>query len=166
MATLKEKTAVSHEQYLQALKTWDNDSQSADECTIALKRFKKDLIMNFHPYKQITRLFVEEHVQWQIDTVQKLLQRDENSQTVKNFIRVQKPEPCQACSGKVHMQWACPQLKQLAQLRRYQLSRNTRKDNQTGDYACRKPFQLLKDTLIPQLVFDLYEKEFIPFHCE
>ena len=33
-----------------------------------------------------------------------------------------------------------------------------------GDYACREPFQLLTANLIPSQVFDLYEKEFIPFH--
>ena len=55
--------------------------------------------------------------------------------------------------------------KKQAQLRRYKLSRNERKDNQMGDYACREPFQLLKDALIPQ-VFDLHEKDFIPFHCD
>jgi len=59
-----------------------------------------------------------------------------------------------------------PTRKKQAQLRRYKLSRNERKDNQMGDYACRKPFHLLKDTLIPQQVFDAYEKEFIPFYCE
>ena len=35
---------------------------------------------------------------------------------------------------------------------------------QMGDYACREPFQLLTTTLIPPQVFDLYEKEFIPFY--
>ena len=34
-----------------------------------------------------------------------------------------------------------------------------------GDYACREQFQLLKDTLIPSQVFELHEKECIPFHC-
>ena len=32
-----------------------------------------------------------------------------------------------------------------------------------GDYACREPFQLLKASLIPQQVFDIYENDFIPF---
>jgi len=50
--------------------------------------------------------------------------------------------------------------KKQAQLRRYKLSRNERKDNQVGDYACHEPLQLLKDTLIPQQVFDLYKKRF------
>jgi len=82
------------------------------------------------------------------------------------MVLIQKPIICPACNRKKHPQWNCPQEKKQAQLRRYKLSRNERKDNQMGDYACREPFQLLKDALIPQQVFELYEKEFIPFHCE
>jgi len=114
----------------------------------------------------ITESIVAQHATWQIDTVEKLLQRDETFPSVQNLIKIQKPQSCYVCSGKKHLQWNCSQTKKQAQLRRYKLSRNNRKDNQVGDYACRKPFQLLKDTLIPQQVFDLYEKEFIPFYCE
>jgi len=112
----------------------------------------------------ITDLIVTQHITWQIDTVEKLLQRDETFQRIRNLIQPQKPKPCHACGRKIHPQWNCPQAKKQAQLRRYKLSRNERKDNQVGDYACRKPFQLLKDTLIPEQVFDLYEKQVIPFY--
>jgi len=162
--TLKRQTAISHEKYLQALKTWDENIQSANECKIELQHFKKDLLTTFNKYAMITKLIVATHAHWQIDTIYKLLQRDETVQKVQNFIRVQKTKPCHACGGKTHLQWNCPQIKNQAQLRRYKLSRNERKDNQVGDYACRKPFQLLQDTLIPQQVFELYEKEFIPFY--
>jgi len=161
----KEKITDPHESYLQALKTWDENRQSADECKIALKRIKKDLLINFEKYAVITKFIVETHANWQIDTIQKLLQRNETFPYVKNLIKIEKIKSCHACGGKIHSQWNCTQIKKQAQLRRYKLSRNERKDNQVGDYACRKPFQLLKDTLIPQQVFALYEKEFIPFHC-
>jgi len=162
----KEKITKPHQQYLQALKTWDENRQSANECTITQKCFKTYLMKNFKNYAMITELIVAQHATWQIDTVEKLLQRDETFRSVQNLIRIQKPQPCHASDRKTHLRWNCPQAKKKAQLRRYKLSRNKRKDNQVGDYACRKPFQLLKDTLIPQQVFDLYEKEFIPFYCE
>jgi len=73
---------------------------------------------------------------------------------------------CSACNRQRHPQWNCPNKIKQEQLRRYKLSINERKDNQMGDYACREPFQLLKDILIPSQVFDLYEKEFIPFYCD
>ena len=166
-ATLKkEKIANPHENYVQALKTWDMNRQSANECKSALQRPIKDLSKDFQKYAKITKLIVAKHAHWQIDTVQKLLQRDETFENIQKMISVQKPKPCSACGRKVHLQWACPQFKKQAKLKRYKLSRNERKDNQMGDYACRKPFQLLKDTLIPQQVFDLYKKKFIPFHCE
>ena len=121
---------------------------------------------NFKYYEMITNVLATQHATWQIDTVEKLLQRDETFQRIQNLIKIQRPRPCHDCGWTIHPQWNCPQNKKQAQLRRYKLSRNERKDNQVGDYACREPFQLLKDTLIPQQVFDLYEKEFIPFYCD
>jgi len=162
----QEKIAKPHQQYLQALKMWDENRQSANECKITQKCTKKDLMQNFQKYAMITKLIVAQHATWQIDTVVKLLQRGETFRSVQNLIKVQKVQPCCVCNGQEHLQWNCPQAKKQAQLRRYKLSKNKRKDNQVGDYACRKPFQLLKDTLIPKPVFDLYEKEFIPFYCE
>jgi len=161
----QDKLAKPHQQYLQALRTWDVNRQSATECKNTHKYSKKYLIKNFKKYRAITRVLVAPHATWQIDTIDKLLQRDETFQTIQNLIKTHRQKFCHACD-KIHLLWNCPHTKKQAQLRRYHQSRNERKDNQMGDYACRKPFQLLKDTLIPQQVFDLYEKEFISFYCE
>ena len=96
----KEKIANPHENYLQALKTWDENRQSADECKIALKYNKKDLLINFEKYEMITKFITKKHAHWQIDTIQKLLQRNESFQYVKKLIRVKEIKSCHACSGK------------------------------------------------------------------
>ena len=158
--------AKPHQQYLKALKKWDKNSHSTTEGKNTQNYSKKYLLKYFALYRPITLRLTPQHANWQIDTTEKLLQRSEPFETISNLIQIQKPKPCNACDRKIHAQWNCPKVKKQAQLRRYKLSRNERKDNQVGDYACRKPFQLLKDTLIPQQVFDLYEKEFIPFYCE
>jgi len=145
---------------------WDEGRHSTNECKETQKCSKQYLINNFKEYAQITTALNAQHATWQIDTVEKLLKRDETPAIIRERIKTHRPRPCHACNGKIHPQWNCPQTKKQTQLRRYKLSRNERKDNQVGDYACRKPFQLLKNTLIPQQVFDLYEKEFIPFYCD
>ena len=154
-----------HPQYLNALKTWDNNCHSTTESKNIDRYTKKYLYTNFPHYKVLTKIITPKNATWQIDTIQKLLQRDENFQTIQNLIRPNKPIYCYACGNKKQLSWNCPHAKQ-AQSRRHKLSRNERKDNQVGDYANRAPFQLLKDTLIPQQVFDLYDKQFIPFYCK
>ena len=156
----------THQQYLNVLKNWDKNCPSTTESKNIDRYTKQYLYTHFPHYKALTRIITPKNANWQIDTIEKLLQRDENFQIIQNLIRPNKPNYCCACDNKKLRSWNCPHAKQQAQSRRHKLSRNERKDNQVGDYANREPFQLLKDTLIPQQVFDLYEKEFIPFYCE
>jgi len=153
-----------YQQYLQALREWyNNKTAQSDNPTI----FKSlDQFSNFPEYQQITKTLHHQHLHWQIDTIEILLNRNETIANISKMVQLQKPIHCNACNRQKHPRWNCPQTKKQAQSRRYGLSKNKRKDNQMGDYACREPFQLLKDTFIPQQVFDLYEKDFIPFHCD
>ena len=162
----QDTTVKSHQQYLQALKKWDKNRQLTTKSNSTQKIKKPNKSLNFPNYQKLTDLITAQHANWQIDTIEKLLNRNETFENICKMVKIQKPTICPACDEKKHPRWNCPQEKKQAQLRRYKLSRNERKDNQVGDYACREPFQLLKDTLIPQQVFDLYEKDFIPFHCD
>ena len=142
------------------LKEWERNTQSDSPH----KTTKLNKTLEFPNYEILTQLIKAQHAHWQIDTIEKLLNRDEMLESIAQNIKIQRPKICSACNKQKHTPWNCPKKRKQAQLRRYQLSTNERKDNQMGDYACRKPFQLLKDTLIPSQVFELYEKECIPFY--
>ena len=148
------------------LKEWERNRQSNAQSNIPYNTTKPNKSLEFPNYEVITNLIIDQHAYWQIDTIEKLLNRNETLDNISKMIEVQRPKICPACNRQKHPRWNCPKKIKQAQLRRYKLSINERKDNQMGDYACRKPFHLLKDTLIPQQVFDAYEKEFIPFYCE
>jgi len=154
-----------HQQYLQVLRNWHEMKQLTPQPDNPANFKSMDQFSNFPEYKQITKALNDQHLHWQIDTFEILFNRNETIANTYKMIKLQVPIICRACSGTKHPRWNCPQTKKQAQLRRYELSKNHRKDNQMGDYACREPFQLLKNTFIPQQVFDLYEKDFIPFHC-
>jgi len=148
------------------LKEWERNRQSNAQSNIPYNTTKPNKSLEFPNYEVITNLIIDQHAYWQIDTIEKLLNRNETLDNISKMIEVQRPKICPACNRQKHPRWNCPKKIKQAQLRRYKLSINERKDNQMGDYACREPFQLLKDTLIPSQVFDLYEKEFIPFYCD
>jgi len=155
-----------HQQYLQVLRDWYKERQLTAQrnrppITSTINQF-----LPFPDYKKITKALSRQHLHWQIDTIEILLNRNETIEYTWTMIRVPRPTIRQTRNKQKQPRWNCPQAKKQAQLRRYELSKNERKDNQMGDYACREPFQLLKDTLIPQQVFELYEKNFIPFHCD
>jgi len=166
-ATLHQDTIEKpHQQYLQALGDWYKKRQLTAQSNNPPICRSLNQLSHFTDYKQINKALNDQHLHWQIDTIEILLNRNETIANTCKMVQLQKQIICNACSGQKHPRWNCPQAKKQAQLRRYELSKNKRKDNQMGDYACREPFQLLKDTLIPQQVFDLYEKDFIPFHCD
>jgi len=151
---------------LQALHNWNVNIQLTNECKSTKKRSRKALFTSFPKYTMLTKFLNPRHATWQIDTIKKLSERHDDFLKIRTLILPQKPRICYNCDKEIHTTWNCAHAKKQAQLRRYKLSKNERKDNQVGDYACRQPFQLLKDTLIPQQVFNLYEKEFISFYCE
>jgi len=148
------------------LKEWERNRQSTTQSNSPHTTTELNKTLDFPNYIKLTRLIKDQHAHWQIDTIEKLLNRDETLENIAKMVQIQRPKICLNCNKQKHPQWNCPKKREQAQLRRYKLSINERKDNQMGDYACREPFQLLKDTLIPSQVFDLYEKEFIPFYCD
>ena len=155
-----------HQQYLQVLRDWYKERQLTDQSNRPPITSTLNQFLPFPDYRPITKALSSQHLHWQIDTIEILLNRNETIEYTRTMIQVQKSTKRQTCSGKKQLRWNHLQAKKQAQLRRYELSKNERKDNQMGDYACREPFQLLKDTLIPPQVFELYEKNFIPFHCD
>ena len=164
-ATLHQDTIEKpHQQYLQALEDW-HKKKTAQSNNSPLRESLTQLLQ-FSTYKTITKALKDQHLHWQIDTIKILLNRNETINYTYEMVKLQKSKICVACNRSKHPLWNCPHAKTQAQLRRYELSKNKRKDNQMGDYACREPFQLLKDAFIPQQVFDIYEKDFIPFHCD
>jgi len=165
--TLQQDTIVKkHQPYLQMLKDWESNTQSIDQPNSPHTTTKLNKTLEFPNHEILTQLIKKQHAHWQIDTIEKLLNRDETLENIAKMVQIQRSKICLACNKQKHPRWNCPKKRKQAQLRRYKLSINKRKDNQMGDYACREPFQLLKDTLIPSQVFDLYEKEFIPFYCD
>jgi len=155
-----------HQQYLQTLRDWYKKRQLTAQSNKRPITSTLDQFLPFPDYKLITKALSDQHLHWQIDTIEILLNRNETIKYISTMIHVQKSTIRQTRSGQKQPRWNCLQTKKQAQLRRYELSKNERKDNQMGDYACREPFQLLKDIFIPQQVFDIYEKDFIPFHCD
>ena len=147
------------------LNEWERNRQSTTQFNSSHTTTKLNKKLEFPNYEILTQLIKNQHAQWQIDTIEKLVNRDETLESIAQNIQIQRPKICSACNKQKHTLWNCPKKRKQAQLRRYQLSINERKDNQMGDYACREPFQLLEDTLIPSQVLELYEKECIPFYC-
>jgi len=148
------------------LKEWERNRQSTAQSNSPHTTTKPNKSLEFPNYEILTNLIKDQHAHWHIDTIEKLLNRNETLENIAKMVQIQRPKICPACNRQKHPRWNCPKKIKQAQLRRYKSSRNERKDNQMGDYACREPFQLLKDTLIPLQLFDLYEKDFIPFHCD
>jgi len=148
------------------LKEWANNKPSATQPNSPHITTKPSILLTFPNYEKLTNLVKKQHAHWQIDTIEKLLNRNETLENTSKMVRIKRSKNCPDCDSQKHPRWNCPKKIKQAQLQRHKLSRNERKDNQMGDYACREPFQLLKDTLIPSKVFDLYEKEFISFHCD
>ena len=163
-ATLQQDTIEKpHQQYLQVLRDWYKERQLTAQpnrppITSTINQF-----LPFPDYKKITKALSRQHLHWQIDTIEILLNRNETIEYTLTMIHVQRPTIRQTRSGQKQPRWNCLQAKKQAQLRRYELSKNERKDNQMGEYACREPFQLLKDTLILPQVFELYEKKIHSF---
>jgi len=147
------------------LKEWEINKQSTAQSNSPHTTTKPSKSLEFPKYEILTNLIKDQHAHWQIDTIEKLLNRNETLENISKMVKI-RLKICPACNRQKHPRWNCPKKIKQAQLRRYKLSKNERKDNQMGDYACREPFQFLKDTLIPSQVFDLYEKEFIPFYCD
>jgi len=157
--TLQQDTIVKkHQTYLQMLKEWENIKQSTTQSNSQHITTKPSISLKFPNYEILTSLIKDQHAHWQIDTIEKLLNRNETLDNISEMVKTQRSKICPDCDRQKHPRWNCPKKIKQAQLRRYKLSRNERKDNQMGDYACHEPFQLLKDTLIPSQVFDLYEK--------
>ena len=148
------------------LKEWANNKPSVTQSNSLPITTKSSILLTFPNYEKLTNLVKKQHAHWQIDTIEELLNRNETIENISKMVRTKPSKNCPDCDSQKHPLWNCPKKIKQAQLQRYKLSRNERKDNQMGDYACREPFQLLKDTLIPSKVFDLYEKEFISFHCD
>ena len=146
------------------LKEWERNRQSTTQSNSTHTTKKLNKTLEFPRYEILTQLIKDQHAHWQIDTIEKLLNRDETLESIAQNIQIQRPKICSACNKQKHTLWNCPKKRKQAKLRRYQLSTNERIDNQMGDYAFREPFQLLKHTLIQSQVFDLYEKEFIPLY--
>ena len=146
------------------LREWERNRQPTTQCNSPHTTTKLNKTLEFPNYEILTQLIKNQHAHWQIDTIEKLLNRDEMLESIAKNIQIQRPKICSTCNKQKHTLWNCPKKRKQTQLRRHQLSINERKDNQMGDYACREPFQLLEDTLIPSQVFELYEKECIPFY--
>jgi len=155
-----------HDKYVQELRTWEKSVQLKENREIRPVCRHMERLRKFKNYASITKLIDIKNAHWQIDTVEILLKRGETHKGIQSAIRLQPLQSCDFCDGQIHTTWNCPLAKQRAQKRRYELSRNERKDNQTGEYANHAPFQLLKDTLIPKQVFEFYENNFIPSHSD
>ena len=141
--TLQQDAIVkSHQQYLQALREWNKNIQLKTHSNSPQIITKPKQFLHFPNYLKITNTITDQHANWQIDTIEKLLNRNETRENIHKMVHIHKPIICPACNRQKHPRWNCPQEKKQAQLRRYKLSKNERKDNQMGDYACREPFQL------------------------
>ena len=152
-----------HQPYLQMLTEWEDNKQLTTQ-PHSTNITKANISRKFPNYEALTQLITNRHAHWQVDTIKKLLNRNETLKIISEMIKIQRSKICPDCNKQKHPRWNCPKKREQVQLLRRKLSINERKDNQMGDYACREPFQLLKVTLIPSQVFDLYEKEFIPFY--
>ena len=140
----KDNIVQKHQPYVQMLKNWERNRQSTTHFNSPHTTTKLNKKLEFPSYEKLTQLIKDQHAHWQIDTIEKLLNRDETLANIAKMVQIQRPRICLNCNKQKHPQWNCPKKREQAQLRRYKLSINERKDNQMGDYACRKPFQLLK----------------------
>jgi len=142
------------------LKEWERNRQSTAQSNSPQKTTKPNKSLDFLNYEILTNLITEQNASWQIDTIEELLNRNETLENIYKMVEVQRPKICPACNRQKHPRWNCPKKIKQAQLRRYKLSTNERKDNQMGDYACREPFQLLKTPLF-HYKFSIYMKKIL-----
>jgi len=99
--TLSQDTlAKPHQQYLQALKKWDKNRQLTTESNNTQKTKKTNLSLKFKNYRKLTCIITAQHATWQIDTIEKLLNRNETFENICKMVRIQKPTICPACDKK------------------------------------------------------------------
>ena len=153
-----------HDKYVQELRTWEKSVQLKENREIRPVCRHMERSRKFKNYASITKLIDIKNAHWQIDTIEKHFQRGSTLREIRKTIKLNQSYQCPNCPDKNHTRGECLIAKQKARQRRLDLSQNNRKDNQTGYYANRIPFQLLTGTLIPQEVFEIYDREFVPFY--
>ena len=146
--TLSRKLESSHDWriYAQNLKEWNKTKHLENDNQIPLKA-PYQITRRFKKFSSLTRKLTYQNAHWQIDTIEK-----------------HQSQQCPNCPDNNHSRSECLIAKQKARQKRLNLSKNNRKDNQTGYYANRIPFQLLTGNWIPQKVFEIYDREFVPFY--
>jgi len=148
---------------VQKLKEWNKNKQLAEDNQIRFTSLFKTM-QQFKKFSWLTKVITTPNAHWQIDIIEKHFQRGSTLREICKNINLYQSKKCQNCSNTKHTRGECLIAKRNAKQRRLQLSRNNRKDNQTGYYANRIPFQLLTGPLIPQEVFEIYDREFVPFY--
>jgi len=149
--------------YVQNLKEWNKNNHMEKDNQIQFTALFK-ITRRFKKFSPVTKILTKQNAHWQIDTIEKHFQRGSTLREIRKTIKLNQSYQCPNCPDKNHTRGECLIAKQKARQRRLDLSQNNRKDNQTGYYANRIPFQLLTGTLIPQEVFEIYDREFVPFY--
>jgi len=96
---------------LQALREWDKNRQLTAQSKSPQKIKKLQQSLHFPNYHKITNIITDQHADWQIDTIEKLLNRNETLENISKMIQKQKPTICPACNRQKHPRWNCPQKK-------------------------------------------------------
>ena len=87
------------------LKEWERNRQSTTQSTSPHTTTKLDKILDFTKYIKLTRSIKDQHAHWQIDTIEKLLNRDETLENIAKMVQIQRPKICLTCNKQKHPQW-------------------------------------------------------------
>jgi len=143
---------------------WQNKNTKDTVTTESLKHAKNALSKRFPLLKPLLQELSFKHKDWQLDTfLMRFARMDEISLIHQSIKLPAKEECCLHCNKYNHRTYFCDTNKCLLQKLRQRGCINLRKDNLNGQYAQRSPFHLLIHTLIPEPVFQAYEKNFISF---
>ena len=83
---------------MQALREWDKNRQLTAQSKSPQKIKKLQQSLHFPNYHKITNIITDQHADWQIDTIEKLLNRNETLENISKMIQKQKPTICPACN--------------------------------------------------------------------
>ena len=90
------------------LKDWERNRYSTTQSDNTHTTAKLKTTLEFPNYKILTQIIKYQHAHWQIDTIEKLLNRDEMLESIAKKIRIHRPKSCSACNKQRYPLWNCP----------------------------------------------------------
>ena len=83
------------------LKEWERNKQSTAQSNSPHTTTKPSKSLEFPKYEILTNLIKDQHAHWQIDTIEKLFNRNETLENISKMVKI-RLKICPACNRQKH----------------------------------------------------------------